>query len=195
MSVFLVVLIAVAAAIAVGGTVHYGRNKEVVSEVETLNTGGDVGTAFVVYHAGKSDFQQKVISGFAEGLVSSGWRVELTTASEQTATNLSAYDLLVLGGPTYTFMPNKPIQRYLKRVGDLGGRRTATILTAMGAGRRSNSIMERLVRQANGNLVTSLLLYKLRPNDDDNFVNGVQNRALAVEMANQAAKSIPRPEK
>ncbi len=195
MSVFLIVLIAVIAALAVGGRMYYGRNKDVVSEVKTLNPGGDVGTAFVVYHAGKSDFQQRVISGFVEGLVSTGWRVELTTASDQTPTNLSAYDLLVLGGPTYIFTPNRPIRRYLSRLGDLRGQRTVTIITAMGAGSRSSSIMERLVREANGDQVKSLLLYKMRPNDDDNYVNGKQNRALAVEMANLAAREIPLPEK
>ena len=195
MSVFLIVLIAVVVVLAVGGRMYYGRNKDVVSEVKTLNPGGDVGTAFVVYHAGKSDFQQRVISGFVEGLVSTGWRVELTTASDQTPTNLSAYDLLVLGGPTYMFTPNRPIRRYLSRLGDLRGQRTVTIITAMGAGSRSTSIMERLVREANGDQVKSLLLYKLRPNDDDNYVNGKQNRALAVEMANLAAREIPLPEK
>ena len=81
---------------------YYGRNKAVVSEIKKLNPEGTAGTAFVVYHAGKSNFQQTVISAFVEGLVSNGWRVELTTASDQTPTDLSACDLLVLGGPTYS---------------------------------------------------------------------------------------------
>jgi hypothetical protein len=31
----------------------------------------------------------------------------------------------------------------------------------------------------------------MRPNDDDNYVDAKQNRALAVEMATQAAREIP----
>jgi len=53
--------------------------------------------------------------------------------------------------------------------------------------------MESLVRGANGDLVKGLLLYKMRPNDDDNYVNSKQNQALAVEMATQAAKAILLP--
>jgi len=68
-----------------------------------------------------------------------------------------------------------------------------TIITALGAGERSTSIMERQVREANGDLVNALLLYKMRPNDDDNYVDGKQNQALAVKMATQGAEEVPLP--
>jgi len=190
MMVLIIVLVILVAAV---GLSYLWLNKEVVSEVKVLNPGGDVGTALVVYHPGKSDFHDRVTSGFAEGLVSNGWRVEITTPSFQAPTDLSSYDLLVLGGPTYWFTPNRPIRRYLSRLGDLGGQRTVTIITAMGAGGRSTSIIEKQVREANGDLVNALLLYKMRPNDDNNYVNSKQNQALAVEMATQAAKEIPLP--
>jgi flavorubredoxin len=193
MSALWIALIAVSVLFVVVALLYYGRNREVVSEVKTLNPEGDGGTALVVYHPGKSDFQHRVFSGFAEGLVSRGWRVEITTPSSQAPTALSGYDLLVLGGPTYWFTPNRPIRRYLSRLGDLGGQRTVTIITAMGAGERSTSIMEKQVREANGDLVKALLLYKMRPNDDDNYVDSQQNQALAVEMATQATKDIPLP--
>ena len=188
--VLIIVLVIVVATVA---WLDYGRNKEVTSEAKTLNPEGKTGTALVVYHPGKSDFQHRVFSGFAEGLVSRGWRVEITTPSSQAPTDLSGYNLLVLGGPTYWFTPNRPIKRYLSRLGDLGGQRTVTIITALGAGERSASIMESLVREANGDLVNGSLLYKMRPNDDDNYIDGNQNKALAVEMATQAAREIPLP--
>lgn len=184
-------LIVVFAAIAAWAAwLFSGRNREVASEVTTLNPEGETGAALVVYHPGKSDFQRRVFAGLAEGLVSNGWRVEMTTPSPQTPTDLSGYDLLVLGGPTYGFTPNRPIQKYLSRLGDLGGKPTATIITALGMGERSTHIMEQLVRKANGKLVKALVLYKARPNDDDNYVNGKQNRELAVQMATQAAQQI-----
>ena len=160
---------------------------DVASEVEVRNPEGNAGTALVVYHPGKSDFHERVTSGFAEGLVSNGWRVEITSASAQAPTDLSGYDLLVLGGPTYWFTPNRPIRRYLNRLGDLGGQRTVTIITAMGLGGRSISIMEEDIQQANGDLVKSLILYTLRPNEDLYGIND------AVEIATQAAKAIPLP--
>ena len=69
--------------------------------------------------------------GFAEGLVANGWRVEMTTASSKTPTGLAGYDMLVLGGPTYG-LHRRPIQAYLNRLGDLGGERMVTIITALG---------------------------------------------------------------
>jgi len=62
-----------------------------------------------------------------------------------------------------------------------------TIITGMGAGGRSNSIMEKDVRAANGDLVKALLLYTIRPNEDLHGVND------AVEIATRAAKDIPLP--
>jgi flavorubredoxin len=184
-------LIVVCAAIAAWAAwLFSGRNREVVSEMTVLNPAGEARTALVVYHPGKSDFQRRVFAGFAEGLESNGWRVEMTTPSPQTRTDLSGYDLLVLGGPTYGFTPNRPILRYLGRLGDLDGMRTVTIITALGMGERSTRIMEQRVRQANGTLVKALVLYKARPNDDDNYVDGKQNRELAVQMATRAAQEI-----
>ena len=186
-------LIAVGVPVAVVAWVYYGRNRDVVSGVKMLNDGGDVGTALVVYHPGKSAFHGRVFSGFVDGLVANGWRVEVTTPSVQAPTDVSGYDLLVLGGPRYGFAPNRPIRRYLRRLGDLGGQSVATIITAMGAGERSSAIMDRLVRDANGDLVCSLFLYWMRPNENDRHVDGAQNRVLAVEMATEAAKEIPPP--
>ena len=194
MSALWIGLIAVLAALAASGAWMFsGRNRDVVSKVTTLNPQGEAGTALVVYHPGKSDFQRRVFSGFAEGLVANGWRVQMTTPSSQTPTDLAGYDLLVLGGPTYGFAPNRPIQKYLDRLGDLGGKRTVTIITALGMGERSTDMMERLVRQANGDLVEALVLYKARPNDDDNQVDGKQNQELAVEMATRAANELAFP--
>ena len=187
-------LIVALAALAVWGAwLMVGRNREVVSEVKTLNSDGKAGTALVVYHPGKSDFQRRVFAGFAEGLVSNGWRVEMTTPSPQTPADVTGYDLLVLGGATYGFKPNQPIQNYVRRLGDLGGKPTVTIITALGMGERSPRIMEQLVRQANGNLAQALVLYKVRPNDEDNPVGGSQNQDVAVEMATRAAMEIEPP--
>jgi len=179
--------------IAIAIWLGYGRNREVVSEVETLNPDGESGRALVVYHPGRSDFQRRVFSGFAEGLVSRGWCVEMTTPSPETPADLSSYDLLVLGGPTYGFTPNRPIKRYLRRLGDLAGKPTVTIITGLGAAEGSSAKMQEMVRARNGNVVKALLLYKTRPNDDDNYVNTEQNKALAMEMATQAAKEVGAP--
>jgi hypothetical protein len=169
---------------------YWWLNQEVAGQREVRNPGGDTGSALVVYHPGRGTFHRRVIGGYVEGLVSSGWRVEVNTASAAAPTELAHHDLLVLGSPTYWFTPSLPIRRYVRRLDDLGGQPTATMVTGLGAGGRSSEILQKEVREANGRLVQSLALYRMRPNDDDNYKVGEQNQALAVEMAAQAARSL-----
>ena len=193
MSIALAVLLVVAVLVLAELLWVHTRNRDVITEIDTLNPESTAGAALVVYHPGRSDFQRHVFARFAEGLASRGWRVETTTASPQAPANLAGYNLLVVGGPTYNFAPNRPIRRYLKLVGDLGGMPTVTITTGLGAGERSSVTLQDLVHRANGTLVQALLLYKMRPNDDDNYVDAAQNRELASEMAFRAGQEIPLP--
>ena len=185
-----VVLLILAGTVAAVTWNWYRISQEVASQVEVLNPAGDRGTALVVYHPGRRHFLRKVTSAFAEGLVSSGWRVERTTASSQAPIDLSNYDLLVLGGQTYFWSPVRPIRNYASRLGDLGGKPTAIIITGFGATGRSISIMERLVHEANGDLVNSLSLTTLKPNDEK---DPRPNEEVAVEMATQAGREIALP--
>jgi len=164
-------------------------NKEVASDTQVVNSEGSAGTALVVYHPGRFGFGQRVRSAFVQGLVANGWRVEVTTASTQAPTDLSAYDLLVICGPTYGFAPSRPLLSYLRRLGDMGGKPVATIVTAIGAGERSNHTMRQAVDTANGKLVASLLLYTIRPNEDLYGIND------AEEIATSAAKEIQLPQR
>jgi hypothetical protein len=68
-----------------------------------------------------------------------------------------------------------------------------TIVTGLGSGERSSSALQDLVRRSNGEVAKALLLYRVRPNDDDNYVDGEKNRALAVEMATRAGQEMPLP--
>jgi hypothetical protein len=161
---------------------YWWLNKEVLAEVEARNPGGDTGTALVVDHPGPGTFHPQVVGAFVDGLVA--------TASDQAPTELDRYNLLVLGSPTYWFTPSVPVRRYLRQVGDLNELPTVTITTGLGAGGRSSRVLQSYVRDAHGSLLRALTFYRMRPNDEDNYVNGAQNRALAVEMAEQTARSL-----
>lgn len=162
-------------------------NVPTVSELETMNEGGQTGRALIVYHAGRTGFQKMLNEAFAEGLVSRGWQVDITTASNQTPTSISGYDLLVLGTPTYDWRPSRRIQEYLKGLGDLGGIRTVIIVSAEGWTAVSQPAMEHLVENANGELVESLTAWMLAPNE---AIYGTSDIELAMR---QKAASIPLP--
>ncbi len=152
---------------------------EVAGPIKVLNPQGKVGTALIVYQKGLRDFQPKVANGFAEGLVSSGWKVEITTVSSQTPTDISGYDLIVLGWPTYFFSPSLPIRRYLKRIGDLRNKDVVILCTAAGLPGESCEKMEHLVQRTNGNVLKTLTLFSLRPHE---------NNRDPVEIATEAGK-------
>lgn len=154
---------------------------EVTSPVKILNPEGESGKGLVVYQKGLRDFQPKVAFAFAEGLASNGWRVKITTASSHAPIDISNYDLLVIGWPTYWFTPSYYIQRYLRRIGDLKGKDTVIICTAAGAPRSSCEKMKTFVQASNGNVVKTLTLFTMRPNKD--------NRD-AIEIANETGKQI-----
>ncbi|HEU5260851.1 MAG TPA: hypothetical protein VFU41_05430 [Gemmatimonadales bacterium] len=171
--------------------VVYRTNQQVVSGVTVVNPEGAGGKALVVYHPGLSDFQERVTGAFVAALVTRGWRVEQTTASSRAPTDLSGYDLLVVGGPTYWFTPAYSVRRYVARLGDLRGKPTAILITGAGAVSRSRSVMERQVRAAHGEIVVSLALTTMRPNDEAAMLAGEDNRVTAERMAGEAARRIP----
>ena len=161
------------------GLLSFMVNVEVVSDVQVLNPNGSAGTTLLVYHPGKSSYQEMLIEAFSEGLVSNGWRVEVATASKEAPTDLSGYDLLVLSAPTYDWVPAKPIQRYLERLGDL--------VSAAGTTTLSLPKMEDLVREANGDLVASYALWTMVPNRTAYGIDDPE------EIMRREAKAIPLP--
>lgn len=175
--------------IAWHGLLSFVVNAEVLSDVDVLNPNGSSGTALLVYHPGKSGYQEMLVEAFSEGLVSNEWRVEVTTASQEAPTNLSGYDLLVLSAPTYDWVPAKPIQHYLEQLGDLGGKPTVVILSAAGKTTLSLPMMEDLVTEANGDLVASHALWTLVPN---RLTYGIDD---PEEIMRREAKAIPIPGK
>ncbi len=169
----------------------YRVSQEVPTEVETLNPAGEKGTALIVYHPGRRGFCRAVIYAFAQGLVSSGWRVDIATAGSEAPTDVGSYDFLVFGGPTYMWSPARPIKRYLSSLRDLQRKPTAIIITGFGATGRAISIMEKLVREATGQVVKSLSLTTLRPND---LEDPRPNEEVALEMARRAGQEVPLPQ-
>lgn len=141
-------------------------NQPVIREVTRLNPDGEAGRAFVVYHPGRSDLQEQAVTGYVDGLVDAGWQVDLTTASEQTPADLTDYDLLVVGAQSYTWAPARPVQDYLRRVGDLDSLPVIAILSGLGETGPANDVMRDLIEEVNGEFMTIHNIWQLRPIDD-----------------------------
>jgi hypothetical protein len=61
-----------------------------------------------------------------------GWHVDLITAHPASLHDASAYDLVVLGAPTYNFKPAQPLLDYLGRLTAISGKPVVLILTGGG---------------------------------------------------------------
>lgn len=83
-------------------------NSETVTPIKALNPQSSGPKVLIVYQKGLTDFQSKVTESFAQSLASSGWHVEMTTASSQTSTDFKGISLLVLGSPIYGGQASTP---------------------------------------------------------------------------------------
>jgi flavorubredoxin len=175
----LLILIAVLALVAFGvfaGLLISGAiNREVASGIDVINEEGGK-TALVVYQPGFSSFPKDVTYAFAQGLASSGWRVEVTTASSQTPTDTSKYSLLTLAYPMYGIWPGTAIVNYLNRTDSLNGTNTVVIVCGGGETGEINNTLTQQMQAVNG---TFLEGFKFSYQDGS-----------AVDKATQAGSNI-----
>jgi hypothetical protein len=178
--IFVIVFILIAAFVAFGtfaGLLMSGIiSREIVSEIDVKNADGSK-TALIVYQPGFSNFPRDAVYAFADGLASSSWRVEVTTASPQAPSDLSKYSMLALAYPVYGGTAGTAAVNYVNRVGDLNGIDTVIIACGGGdSGENMNPPLKQQVQAANGTFYNGLSL----SNQDSS----------AMEIARQAGSSI-----
>ena len=171
-------LLIIAAALLVYASI--GMNNDVITELTIENSQG-AKSALILYHPGLTSFSHDVAYAYTDGLVSNNWRVEITTSSTQAPTNLSKYGLLVVLSNTYAFTPDKPTTRQIERMGNLDEIQTVLITLGAGSAQESKQSLESMVIASNGNIIQSLLLYNMAPNEGDKS---------ATEIAYQSAQQI-----
>jgi len=154
------VLVVLIALVAVAAFFEWSVYREVSASTETLNAGGSK-SALVIYHPGLTSFAHDIAENFSRGLASSGWQVDIATASQQAPTNISKYQLLVLCWPIYDFNPAPTITSQIHRLGDLQG--TKTIVVAVAGGLDPlNAVgnMDNIVHSANGTVIDTLRAFR-----------------------------------
>jgi flavorubredoxin len=127
---------------------------------------------------------------FAEGLQAQGWQVALTTASRQTPTDLSRYDLLVLGAQAYNWCPARPIIDYLDRVGDLKGKPVVVIVSGGGMTERAMRVLQSRVVEAGGAIRDGIEIWTTRSNEER---HGLSDPEAIMRRA--AARLTPAPQR
>ena len=148
--------IIVIAGLIISGVIIVNLNgAEIVRDVVINNPDGLTGTVFVVFRPGLTGFNEGVVNEFVRGLVDSDWRVEVTTSSSVTPTNVTGYDLIVLGSPTNGARPHASMLDYLTRV-DFEGKPVVLILTSGGFGGAGLELFGNATEDANGVVLSSM---------------------------------------
>ncbi|MGY5878740.1 MAG: hypothetical protein RTV31_00760 [Candidatus Thorarchaeota archaeon] len=142
-----------------------------IRDLEIQNPDGTTGTAFVVFRPGITTFNEDIVNAFINGLVESDWRVEVITTSDQTPTNVTAYDLIVLGAPVNGVQPHTAMLAYLTRA-DFEGKPVQLILTMGGSGADAIISFRNATISANG-VVHAELIFAL-------LESGAANRAYTA---------------
>ncbi|WP_424359158.1 hypothetical protein [Methanocella sp. MCL-LM] len=110
-----IVLLAIFALVASGGIICSGLTGKMATGAESLSPAGHVtGKALVVYDPGVTGAAKKAATGIAGDLKSKGYKVELAGVSSAAATDVSGYDIVVVGGPMYFGKASNSIEAYLK---------------------------------------------------------------------------------
>jgi hypothetical protein len=128
---------------------------EIIRDLEIQNPDGTKGTVFVVFRPGLTGFNEGVVNEFVRGLVDSDWRVEVTTCSSQTPTNVTLYDLIVLGSPVNGAKPHASMLEYLTRI-DFLGKPVVLILTSGGLGGTGMDYFGNATIAANGVILAEM---------------------------------------
>ena len=165
-----ILLIAVLAVVIVFASVSayvlFAIGNDVVTEVVVKNAESNE-TALVLYHPGLSSFAHDVTYAFADGLVSSGWRVAIATPSSEAPTDATDYGLLVLCFSTYAESPDSPTVRHLERMGDLGEVNVVLVGLAAGDAQSSMATMREAVVDANGEIILEKAWFTQVSNEGD----------------------------
>ena len=115
MGIGLVVIVIIMVSIVAMGFVFLDAMSYTATGSETLSPTGSIsGNALVVYDPGITGFAKDAATKIAGDLQSKGYAVTLAGVRSSAAANVSRYDVIVTGGPTYAGNVSSSIGAYLK---------------------------------------------------------------------------------
>lgn len=108
--VFLIVIIAVFGSF---GVIMADLSGNLATDSHALPNGAAIGKAIAVYSPGLSGEAKNAATKIGYELQETGYDVVLAGVKSSAATNLTGYDVIVVGGPIYAGKPSSTIQSYL----------------------------------------------------------------------------------
>lgn len=113
---------------------------------ETIKPDGAItGKALIVYDPGLSGGTKTAAIYMAEDLKSNGYEVKITDVKSSDESDISGYDILIVGSPTYGAKPTGPITSYLEGLKSSGNITAGVYALAGGDAQNCVVVMEQML--------------------------------------------------
>jgi len=158
----IVLIIVVVVGVGAGSFFYFLRrwDSEQPSKKDTLKpeVSKMVGRALIIYHPGGTGYTEEVAYAIGKALQAKGWEVHLDRANSRAVSDLTEFNLLCVGSPTYIGSPRPPVVNYINRCSNLE-KRTCLVLTTGGQNpNESNKKLQNLLESRGGKVISSLAL-------------------------------------
>lgn len=135
------------------------------------------------------NLDEQVCSGFAKGLTSYGFSVDIMTVKASKDRSLDDYSLYVFCANTYNWAPDWAIVNFIKNHQIILAEKPAVAITlGSGSTSRAKRMLEDYLNGARVDLLDSQTYWLLRPNDESRM--NESNVAVAVDLANRFGEKI-----
>lgn len=135
--------------------------------------------ALVVYQPSLTSAAGDVARWIAEGLNEGGYEVTLNRPGYHLSADISAYDVIVLGGPNYGSNFPEALFEYVDRIEDFGGKRVILFCTAGSS--EGKTELEKLASHIRGAMPHAAVKLKFNESKE----NQIKAHALGLEAATE----------
>ncbi|MFD2564415.1 flavodoxin family protein [Aquimarina rubra] len=135
------------------------------------------------------NLDEKISRSFAAGLSENGWLSKISTvAAAKKLEKEEQFDLYVFCANTYNWTPDKAIRDHINNDEYIKGKNVVAITLGSGATKRSQRILEDLIKEKEAKLIESREFWLMKSNDESKTKSS--NIKIALEMANTFGKEI-----
>lgn len=136
------------------------------------------------------NLDQQVCESFGQALANNEWRVIIATVAAAKKIKDTSFQLYVFCANTYNWSPDWSITRFLKTHAAIQNKNVVGITLGGGSTSSSQKILEKIIQDKNGKLISSKAFWLWRPNDEARSKE--PNVSVAVDMIETWAKQITR---
>ena len=141
--------------------------REVVKKNVTYGKSTNVFKALIIYNPDPFyNLDEQLCKTFAKTLSKNKWHATVSTVTSAKKMNIKSYNLIVFCANTYNWSPDKPVKNFIKSTDKLKQKNVVAIALGSGSTKRAQRILEKLILDADANLIASKSFWSMKPNDD-----------------------------